>query len=733
MIARVAAIDAVVAVRIDQLSEVLVGLHQRLHILRRVLVVHVIVGQSVTDEQRAAQLLGPCYGVHLVVALGVLLRRTHVALRVNRVIESPARRRSNSHTSLEDRPSLRHRHQRVPAAVRPAPDAYAALVDVGLLSQPQGRLHLVARLELAQPQVRALLKLGPATARAAVVHTDADVALLTEILLHDGAVAAHADAPLIEHLLRARAAILVHDDGIALVRVEVLGLNHPAVQHHTLRRRKLEQLLRAQVVGRQLLLQLVVVNERRQCLAARLAERVLRRVVKVAPDVDKVLEVRREDSAVHARLLRERLNLAVLAGHHHLLLRRPLGVRSKVGVARCLVVAVDVLHHIFVAHNLAHQLSVQVVQVQVVVAVALAGHQDVLVRHERLLHRLLLHILVHLVLDNHRAHRRQRVAHPHLQVVLMAVHGEHQHLCRVARRLQSRDVAVLLQRQLQLARLVTLDVVRQDADLRVLLARHGILVGVVARIVLELRTLRRQSLEQLHRILRHVRLVVANPYNLLRVRREHHRRVRRELLLVHPVGNAVDDGVPLAVLRHLTLRVVVEQLHQVDVIVAHEGNLRAVRREHRRLLRSVLRQRLQLVVLNAINIIGGGERVAVDALRLRLDQQPPSVRTHDVAVHACHLRAARRCSVEERAHLLARLERVRHDASSVAAYLRVRLAVGHRPHLRHCLLPEHAACDVPQLQFLSSRCVQHTQEHQRSHYHLSFHDFLYYLLFGGQR
>ena len=50
MVTGVAAKDAVVAIGIDQLTEVLVGLHQRLDILSRVAVVYVVVGQSVTEQ-----------------------------------------------------------------------------------------------------------------------------------------------------------------------------------------------------------------------------------------------------------------------------------------------------------------------------------------------------------------------------------------------------------------------------------------------------------------------------------------------------------------------------------------------------------------------------------------------------------------------------------------------------------------------------------------------------------
>ena len=123
VVSRVPAKDAVVTVGIDQLPEILVGLHQCLHIFCRIPIVHIVVSKSVTEQQRATQLRRSGDGVHLVVASLVL---------IGSPLEAPARRRSNRHTSLEHRPSLRHRHQRVPATIRPAPDADPFLIDIRL-------------------------------------------------------------------------------------------------------------------------------------------------------------------------------------------------------------------------------------------------------------------------------------------------------------------------------------------------------------------------------------------------------------------------------------------------------------------------------------------------------------------------------------------------------------------------------------------------------------------------
>ena len=73
VVSRVPAKDAVVTVGIDQLPEILVGLHQCLHIFCRIPIVHIIVSKSVTEQQRATQLRRSGDGVHLVVASLVLI------------------------------------------------------------------------------------------------------------------------------------------------------------------------------------------------------------------------------------------------------------------------------------------------------------------------------------------------------------------------------------------------------------------------------------------------------------------------------------------------------------------------------------------------------------------------------------------------------------------------------------------------------------------------------------
>ena len=141
----------------------------------------------------------------------------------------------------------------------------------------------------------------------------------------------------------------------------------------------------------------------------------------------------------------------------------------------------------------------------------------------------------------------------------------------------------------------------------------------------------------------------------------------------------------------------------MDVVVAHEGDDVAVGRKDGRLLRTAVAERLQLVVLNHIYIIGGGERAAVNGLRLRLDEYALAVGTHDVAVDPTDLRPTGCLGVEEHSRLLARAERIADDALAVVADLGVSLTIGQWRHGRHRLAAERAAHNVVQAEFLSSQ------------------------------
>ena len=58
MVSGVSSIDAMVAIGVGELAEVLVGLDEGFGIFCRVAEMHIVVGQSMTDEQTARKLSG---------------------------------------------------------------------------------------------------------------------------------------------------------------------------------------------------------------------------------------------------------------------------------------------------------------------------------------------------------------------------------------------------------------------------------------------------------------------------------------------------------------------------------------------------------------------------------------------------------------------------------------------------------------------------------------------------
>ena len=283
----------------------------------------------------------------------------------------------------------------------------------------------------------------------------------------------------------------------------------------------------------------------------------------------------------------------------------------------------------------------------------------------------------------------------------MTIHGEHQHLRRVGQHFDARNVAIGGQRYVDLKRFVGLNVVAPHRHFRVLLARFGIFIGVEMRINGVLAQRGMAAHEHLQRIFLHVALVVFHPAQHGAVGREAKRLVGREFLLVHPVGDAVDDGILAAVGGDLALGVVVEQFHEKNVAAAHKGHLIAVGRPRGHLLRSACGEALELVALDVEKIIFGGERTAVAALRLRLNEQPSAVGRRNVAVDLRNLLALRVAYVDERARGLARFKRIFHDALAVARDAGIAVGALHGAHARDDFWSECLSGHVVEREFLS--------------------------------
>ena len=101
MVTGVATGDVMVAVVIGEHHERFAGLHQCFGILHGVAEVDVVVGRTVANQELAMQLVGLAYRT-AGVSGGIFLRGAHEAFRVDRVVVTPASRRSHGYSGGED-------------------------------------------------------------------------------------------------------------------------------------------------------------------------------------------------------------------------------------------------------------------------------------------------------------------------------------------------------------------------------------------------------------------------------------------------------------------------------------------------------------------------------------------------------------------------------------------------------------------------------------------------------
>src|SRR5690606_3231453 len=166
-----------------------------------------VTGQSLSIANRS-----------ILVALWIVLRSVHVALRIDTIIESPIGNRCDSHTVPECLTGvLFERFESHKTAVRPTPDSNVVGVDVWLCGPDLGRLDLVAGFVVAE--VTADYAAGSAAdkASAATIHGD------------DNGIEVRADEGLevvlerAGYLLGARPAVDLEEDGVFVGWIKVRG------------------------------------------------------------------------------------------------------------------------------------------------------------------------------------------------------------------------------------------------------------------------------------------------------------------------------------------------------------------------------------------------------------------------------------------------------------------------------------------------------------------------------
>ena len=351
-------------------------------------------------------------------------------------------------------------------------------------------------------------------------------------------------------------------------------------------------------------------------------------------------------------------------------------------VARLLIVAVEGGDLVAAAGERALQGAVEVVEVEVVVARALAlQHEAGGIEADGLVGGLG-KPRVALLAQGKAADGAAGVGHVEVHAALVAVEGDDGQLVLVAIGIglpgegDAGDIAVGIEGYVNLAGDAGLDVERVDGDDAVLHTRHRVFVGVGTGVEGILVVPRGCAGKEGEGVLGDVALDTLHVGQHAAVGAEGIVLRLAELFLVHPVGMAVDDFVTDTVSRHLHLGIVEHQLDEVEVVVADKGYHLAVGREGGYLLRTAFGEGRHAAVGHVVYIIGSGERAAIDGLRFRLDEDAVLGGAEDIAVEALERAAAACGRAEEGVHHLARAEGVAQDGVGLRVRLRIVFAIG---------------------------------------------------------
>ena len=277
----------------------------------------------------------------------------------------------------------------------------------------------------------------------------------------------------------------------------------------------------------------------------------------------------------------------------------------------------------------------------------------------------------------------------------MTIEGHHGKFVGIACGDDARNVALFGKGHCELAGGAALEVVAVDRHGGVLRTSDGIFIVVGARILGIFWMTWGLSLKHLHAIDGNFGLVVTHPAQHLTVGTEIERSIGGEFFFIHPVGDAIDDFIALAIFGDLGFCIAIEELHDKEVVVAHEGNDIAIGRKARRHLRTSIGKGSELAICHIVDVVNGCGSATIDGFGLRAQQDFLLIRTHDVAINAREFGgAASFLYIENHPNLLTSLERTANDAFAIDRKLRVAFTIVEGMHAINVLRGDGSSCDV---------------------------------------
>ena len=428
-----------------------------------------------------------------------------------------------------------------------------------------------------------------------------------------------------------RTAIHIEEQRILLALIEVGRLDDVIVQLNALVGLQRAELFFLSAVISQSLLQCRIVLQHFDYASLGVVQRIARRVVGAAVGADIVFATIAEgcvvgtqnvfavSNAVGAIAVVELIRSVIVEAHFLLSLKiNDIQVRIDssalvAAIIDLLILLIDAAHIdnvIAACSYLPYQLAVKTIKIDVVESVLLAGNDERLAVVKELPR--VGHIDVcGAFLGVERTNLACRgIGRQQFHLVLQAVHPHKSQHIGVLGPLHPWQILVVLTARVEALRTLVGQVVNINVHHRIVLACLGVLVIVVVGI---------EAAPGLHSKLTHLALVKAVVGYTTAVRTPVETLRDGKLLLVYPIGRAVDDSVHTSVGSNLMLGLRI-QVHIEQVIVAHISHLRPVGRKRGQALLAFVRNLVERAGCNVIDIIVRNTAVAVDGLEPAAEQ-----------------------------------------------------------------------------------------------------------------
>ena len=271
--------------------------------------------------------------------------------------------------------------------------------------------------------------------------------------------------PGVGHLLAARSAILKEDNRILFRSIELSGLHHPSVQLYSLRCGERKSFLGCPTVVRYFFPQRRIVNQRGHHLSFFVPNGIYIRMIVIAPCIDEILIVARELRNVPTLLLRQSIGLTVPVRNINLTVVCIQCGSLIVNITGLFVVAIPSCNVVGTISDGSNHLTVHVIQIPLHVPVPIARQQNAVLANDDTFHGFFFDILRYTLLDQQCSHGTRGIDGIQMHFILMAIQGVNDNLVGVGRWLDAGNIAIGIQRNLQLPSLMALYIIAQHRHL----------------------------------------------------------------------------------------------------------------------------------------------------------------------------------------------------------------------------------------------------------------------------